>query len=121
MERFRQLLNGILLLGVIALLFSSCYYDNAEDLYPSTGCDTTDVSYAASIAPVMQAQCASCHTGSSATGGIDLSTYATQSAAADRIYARMSDASSPMPPTGLLDACTVNKVKSWFDPGAPNN
>lgn len=123
MERFRHLLNGILLLGFISLLFSSCYYDNSEELYPDAGsnCDTTDVSYAATIAPIMQAQCVSCHSGANPSGGFDISNYTNQSASAQLIYERMIDVNSPMPPAGLLDACSVNKVKSWYENGAKNN
>lgn len=39
-------------------LVSGCYYRNEEDLYPeSSSCDTNNVTYSASVAPVFATYC----------------------------------------------------------------
>ncbi|HEX2618409.1 MAG TPA: hypothetical protein VHL57_12760, partial [Flavobacteriales bacterium] len=62
----------------LALLGSSgCYYDNEAELYPSTFCDTTNVTYALRVLPIIQSNCATpgCHV-PGGTGVGDFTTYA---------------------------------------------
>lgn len=111
------LLAAILLLG-------GCYYDNEEELYPFSFCDTANVTWAGEIRPMVQLRCATpgCHV----QGGQspDLSTYAGVKAQADagRIQARVIDrVPSSMPPSGPLPSCDQLKLKRWLDAGAPEN
>ena len=72
----------ILLVGMVLIFFSACYYDKKDQVYPQvivTTCDTTNVTYSTTVTGILNANCISCH-GSSANslgGGIVLNTYAT--------------------------------------------
>ena len=88
------------------------------------GCDTSTVSYAAYILPLMQSRCQGCHSGTYPQGGIDLTTYSNNKTQAlnGKLYATVSKSTGWMPKGGAkLDACTQSKIKSWADAGAPQN
>ena len=72
---------------IMAGFLAGCYYDNEEHLYPNleTACDTTQVTFAATIRPILQTHCYACHSSaqSSAFGGsIDLENFARLKAVA---------------------------------------
>lgn len=116
----------MVLATVLALLFTGCYYDIEEELYPVSGtCDTSNVTYTATIAPIMNQHCVSCHSGSAPSGNIDLTSYANVMAEASTgsLYGSMSHDPnwSAMPQGGnKLDDCTLLKIKTWVDRGTPN-
>jgi mono/diheme cytochrome c family protein len=110
----------------ILLLLSGCYYDSEEVVYyPALPgeCDTTNVTYNATIAPIMADYCTNCHgaDAKSSGGGIDLRTYNAVSANVDKIYSSMNHTSpKPMPKGGSkLNNCIINEVKAWKDNGMP--
>jgi|GEM_PF-341748 len=114
--------------GVVAL--NGCYYDNYEDLYGDIGggCDTTAVSYAAEIAPLLETQCAlsGCHDAQTQQSGLNLSTYAAASAIAldGRLMGRTqlpTGSGGAMPPSGQLNPCNLDHLSQWVALGAPNN
>ena len=114
------------LFALVALSFSSCYYDNEEELYPSViTCDTITVTYSNSVVPILTASCNGCHSSSSAQGGIILDTYAkaSQYANSGLLYGVISHTSGlPMPKGGAkIDDCSIAKIKKWAAAGAPNN
>jgi hypothetical protein len=85
------------------------------------GNTSTTVSYAATIAPLMKANCATsgCHSGSDQIAGIALDTYAnvsTNAGAADTAIQ-----SGSMPPDGPLSAAQQKAFHDWVTAGAPNN
>lgn len=89
------------------------------------GCITTNVSYANFVRPAL-ASCTTCHKTGNAGGGINLDSYQGFKSAADsgRLYGSIQWLSGyqTMPQGGSkLTDCTVMKVKSWIDAGAPNN
>ena len=126
MELLKRLPNSLILVTLLALLFSGCYYDVEEELYPNNGvCDSSNVTYALTIAPILNSNCNSCHSGSAPSGNIDLSNYSNVKLQADNgaLYGSISHDPnwSQMPQGGnKLDACTLLKVKAWIDKGAPN-
>ena len=90
------------------------------------GCNTTDVSYAATVVPVLNVSYVGCHSGGSPQGGIDLSTYTGVKAVANngKLVGSISwDANfSNMPQGGAkLSTCVIDQIKSWVDAGALNN
>lgn len=108
------------------LSVSSCYYDNAEQLYGAGGtCDST-ATWSADIQPLIQAQCVSCHQGASASGGLDLSTHANvqnstlNGSLIDRIQRGSGDPLA-MPPSGPLSNCNQAKFRVWERGGALPN
>lgn len=122
-QTFLTRVGAILALAAVAAS-SSCYKDNKEDMYPVTAtCDTTTVSYAANIQPIISNSCTTsgCHD-ATASGGFDMRTYAGVKAVADvnRLLAVVTSGS--MPKNGAkLDDCSINKLTRWVNLGALNN
>jgi hypothetical protein len=121
--------HSIILLTITSFIFMvSCYRNKEEEVYPTikSGCDTLSVTYSNHIAPIMKAQCTSCHAGSSPSGGIALNTYDAVKKSADngKLYGSInhSPSYSPMPKgKDKLPDCQIKQVKIWIDNGAPNN
>jgi len=119
------------LISVLLLMFSisGCYYDNEEDLYPgSSNCDTSNVTYSNSVAPVFAnangANCNSCHSSSNPSGNIVTDNYTSVKANISRIRGAINHQSgfSPMPQNGSkLSVCELTKIDVWINQGMPNN
>ncbi len=126
-NKFR-IVNKVLLIVLGIVSITSCYYDNAEELY-GTGqksCDTSVVTFSQDVSIIINNNCAfsGCHLGTNAAAGIDLSTYGSVSANATEIRNRInlpSGAVGLMPPTGRLNQCDIDKINAWIDMGAMNN
>jgi mono/diheme cytochrome c family protein len=121
----------LLLLTGVALLLGGCASQNGEDLLgsgplPTPSCDTTRVTYAATVAPLLLQNCGNCHANGAAAGGVGLGAYAQTKAAATsgRLLGSVDHAPgySPMPKGGAqLSACDRAKLRKWVAAGAPNN
>ena len=116
----------IIFLSAIALLaVSGCYYDNEEDLYPgSTTCDTNNVTYSASVAPVLGAYCNPCHGGITPNGKCKTDTYNSVVSNITRIRGAINHESGfmAMPLDGSkLPACDLTKIDIWIRQGMPDN
>jgi hypothetical protein len=115
---------------VAAGVFTGCYYDNMEDVYPGGDifrpCDTmTVISYNTHIVPIIQNNCVACHSGSGANADVHLDTY-------EGVYGVASTGTlvgvtwhepgfTPMPPNYQIDSCSLVQIKKWVNAGAPNN
>lgn len=90
-------------------------------------CDTTGVTYSATVVPILQTNCTGCHSGSApAGGGVDLTAYANVSAqvSSGKLWGDISHATgfNAMPlGSSQLSACDLNKIHAWIRAGAPNN
>lgn len=118
-------MKTILITITVLFLFSSCYYDKEENLY-GIACDTSAVTYNASIVPVLASNCISCHGGAFPSGGIKLDTYTDVRTYAlnGRLYGAISHSSGfvAMPQNAAqLSNCTIAKFRLWISSGAPNN
>jgi hypothetical protein len=108
-------------------LLPGCYYDNVEDLYPQTpACDTSNVTYSETIAPIMNNHCNSCHPTGGGAGGIVTDNWNDLSAAAANgvLWGAVNHEQGyePMPLNApKLGDCNLKKIKTWIDTGAPNN
>lgn len=117
--------SSTVLFVMLAVSFlSGCYYDNEEELYPLTAaCETTNVTWAATVQPLIQARCATsgCHV-SGGFGPGDFTQYTEVKAKVDdgRFQAEVIQAGS-MPPSGRLAPCDLQKLQVWIDAGALNN
>ncbi|MBI2858187.1 MAG: c-type cytochrome [Chloroflexi bacterium] len=88
------------------------------------------VSYAATVQPLFNQYCASCH-GASAIAGVDLRTHASTMASgkvtagnaqASKLYKALNGTGAPqMPPTGAIPAAGIQAVADWINQGALNN
>jgi len=91
-----------------------------------TLCDLNAFAYTANIKPIMSTYCTGCHSGATASKGIDLSTYAGVKAAAvaGSLYGSISRSPGyvAMPQGGAkLSDCQVSVVQKWIAAGTPNN
>jgi uncharacterized membrane protein len=120
----------LVMLFTVIVLFSSCYYDKEELLYPTgalTNCDTVGtISYSAKVVPILQQKCYSCHSVSFPSGNVAMSTYATDKAIAvnGSLYGSINHANgySPMPKgAAKMTTCEIATIKKWIDAGSPNN
>lgn len=120
--------------GLLISIFSvSCYYDKADQVYPSNGCDTTNMTYTGSIKVILDENCAlsGCHSTADASGGYDLSIYdgssgpnagSLQAAIFGRLVGTItwSPGFSQMPQgSAQLSSCNIDKIKAWANAGAP--
>lgn len=90
------------------------------------GCNTDNITYAGFVQPLLASNCVGCHSGGAPSGGISLNTHAgVQSVAlSGRLFGAISHATGfqPMPRNSAkLPQCSIDKIKSWIDDGAPNN
>ena len=89
-------------------------------------CDITNVTYSATVAPILQTYCTGCHSGSTPSGGISLATHAGVATVAGngKLYGAISHQSGfvAMPQGGnKLPNCQIDQIKIWIDSGAANN
>jgi len=91
-------------------------------------CDTTNVTYSGTIAPLFAAKCSGCHSGNTPDGNLDLSQWSTCNTIALNTmlegaikhlgnYAHMP----PYEDDSYLPACDIHKFMIWQRNGAPNN
>lgn len=123
-------INSILLV-LLSFVFCSCYNDNVEELYPelSSSCDTTNVTYAKTVVPILNSYCLGCHSNSSASssgGGIklenylDVKTYEANGKLVGTI--KHLNGYSAMPKGGgKLSDCKTRQIDKWVSNGALNN
>ena len=121
------MLTALLLAG-----FCGCSYDNFAELHPNVECDTTAVSFANDIVPIMSGSCSSADIGCHGPGNFNnalLDTYDGVKAEADNgklvsVVNWDGVASSSRMPSGSsskIDDCSISKIESWVAAGAPNN
>lgn len=119
----------ILLSGIV--IFSGCYYDKADQLYPSTTagpCDTSNIAFTKDIIPILQSKCATagCHDATTKQNGYSLGTYDGAKLAVDDgklVGCVRWDNGFIQMPQGMpkLDECSINKIVRWVNQGAQNN
>jgi len=85
-------------------------------------CDTTGITYANFVEPLIQNRCLGCHIKSEWGGGVFLDTYTAvkSSAASGRLLGSLQHetAYSPMPKLqSALPACAIDKIKAWIKGG----
>jgi len=122
-------LSAFVTFVTILILSVSCYYDNAEALYPfvSSSCDTTNVTFSGKITPILANSCLSCHsnaTAASAGNNIRLQDYIDVKARTTAIAGSIKHTGtfSPMPKNGgKLNACSIKLVDNWIRNGALQN
>jgi len=121
----------IIFIGIAMLLFSACYYDKKDQVYPQVivpTCDTTNINYSVTVTKILNANCTSCHgaNANSLGAGIVLNTYATVKPyiTNGRLVNSIlqNGNASPMPKNmAKMDVCSINKIILWVNKGALNN
>ena len=122
-----RILNYILIFGLINVGITGCYYDNEVELYPQPiECDTTNVTYNATIAPIMNNSCNGCHSSSAPSANVITDTYEGVKVIAEngKLWGTLNHEQgySPMP-KGFpkLNDCDLTKINIWLNNGALND
>lgn len=110
----------------LVVFLQSCTYDKEMLLPPPNAADTVNLSFAASILPLLRANCFSCHGNGSNLGNVSLDTYDDVKALAvsGRLLGSISHSTGFVPmPEGAdkLDDRSIEAVRIWIDEGASNN
>lgn len=120
----------ILIVSVLTLLLVyGCYYDNEEDLFPSLPgeCDTSNVSFALDVEPILSSSCYLCHSAISAAslgGNIVLDNYTDIADQASLVLNTIQHVTgvSPMPKGGSrISDCKIITIEAWIKQGKPEN
>jgi hypothetical protein len=125
----KHLIPFALLLLVVTTIAGGCYYDKQEVLTPTAGaaCDTSNVTFSKSVAPLLSLQCYGCHSNGSADAfgnGIRLEQYADVKANLERVLGAVTwqNGFSPMPKNGnQLSDCQIRTLLLWSQNGAKND
>ena len=122
----KRLLASLAFLAVFLFFLVSCYYDYEEALYPTlkNTCDTTNVTYSATIAPILNNNCTGCHGGSIPSGGILLTNYTSVQTVASSgllMNALKGNGVPLMPLSGSLSSCNLTQFQIWVRNGMLNN
>jgi len=111
-------------------LIPSCYYDNEVDLYPFNmqPCDSTNVTYSQTIAPIMSANCNNCHNATTSNGNPPVITADYPGLKVVALNGKLNnsvnwvDGKHNMPQGGSkLSNCDLVKINIWIKAGSPDN
>lgn len=125
----------MMVIAVLMLSLSACYYDNEEELYPGSAgsgeCDTVNITYAAVISKITATSCAlsGCHQGTNASRTIgSFENHEETKKYLDLNKQRFIDAinhnaGAPSMPKGgsKLAPCDIKKIEKWISKGYLNN
>jgi hypothetical protein len=114
-----------LLASTITFMFTSCYNDSEEALFPmnvitSGNCDTTIFTYGKAVQPLMKGYCLSCHT----TQLPILKSQSDVATNADKILVCIKRTGTfPMPPKveAKVSDCDIIKFEKWIKAGKQDN
>ena len=113
-------MKKILLLFIVSLSVSSCYYDNKEDLYPEdpNACKTAGLTYDADTKAIFAQSCATtgCHIAGAQAPYFE--TYLDISQNIAKIEKRAL-VEKTMPPSGPLSSCSQSQLTQWIADGYP--
>ena len=118
----------ISLISLSVLLLTSCYYDNAEDLYGQLApCDTANVRYSVQVVNILSQNCYRCHGGNAIDGaGVKLQDVKVvqSNALSGTLLGVLNHAPGyvQMPKNATkLSNCDIAIIEAWIKRGAPEN
>jgi len=104
-------------------LLENWILQGAKDNECVDGCDTSNITFTATIWPIMQNFCAGCHNPVSPGGGVVIAGYDDVVALSDggslMGTIRYENGYSPMPTNQQLDPCKIDQIQQWIDLGYP--
>lgn len=117
-----QKMTKMLKLAVCIIFLNGCYYDAENELYPAANCSVIG-SYSSEVLPLINSKCISCHSNTSPSGGIDLSTYDKVKNQSALILQTIKHTGNSNMPKGepQLPKCDIQKFSKWIEIGMPNN
>ena len=92
----------------------------------AVSCDANVFTFSGAVKPIVTTYCIGCHSGATANGGVDLSTYSGVKTVADNGVLIKVINHAPnfpaMPQNGnKLNDCKIEQIQKWIDNGAQNN
>ena len=123
---------AVALIGCV-FLFSACYYDKEDLLYPGNSCGSVTASWKNDIEPIINTRCAipNCHGAGFVNGPGPLINYDAVRIAAIDIKSAVVSGFMPAeestisftvePSHNPLTGDQIKKIACWVDSGAPNN
>lgn len=110
-------------IGMITILTISCYKDKEDLLYGNSNCDTTTVSFATDILPIIQNSCATvgCHVMGGSGNGLFENYNQVKAKVDNGSFRQRVIVTKDMPPSSPLSDCQIQHITKWLDNGAPNN
>jgi hypothetical protein len=123
-------MKKLLVMAGALVVMAGCYNDKYDKLYPTGAvlCDTTTVTYMATVKPIIDAKCATagCHDAATSAAGYNFSTHAgtVASVTAGKLLGTINwtPGFSAMPKNmPKLSSCEINKITRWVNQGALNN
>ncbi len=116
----------IILMILLAMAMTYCTFNKYDDLHPkqSINCDTSIViSYAKTIAPLMEKHCNNCHNVNDAAtigGGTFLDNYDDVANNIEDVLKSISGKNYKMPKNGpKLDTCDIYAIQKWMNKKMP--
>jgi hypothetical protein len=119
-------LTIILLTAFVILAISGCYYRNEQDLYQeSNTCNDSNVTYSATIAPIFEAYCNSCHYPNNPNSDVVTDNYASDTIFHKRITGAINWESNyvkmPKDAGAKIPTCDLLKIDTWIRQGMQHN
>lgn len=119
---------ALALLAGAGLGVSGCSYENEQELFASEQltCDTLNVTYRGTIAPLLAQHCQRCHGPTRAESGVVVTAHhdvQTLGRTGQLLGVIQHKPGYPAMPDDepMLPACDINKVKIWVRAGMPDN
>lgn len=77
------------------------------------------ITYSNDVKTIIDNNCVSCHNTVQLIAGLDISTYSKLKLATENgnLISRINNASSPMPPIGLMSADLIATIEKWVEEG----
>jgi len=115
----------LFVVSFLTLHFSSCTFDNEEDLLEDYVCDTIDIVYS-DLTYIFEDICYDCHkTGDTYRNGIEMDDYDEVKASINTglvLPAIKHEGSFNMPfERPKLPDCDIKKIEAWINAGMPEN
>ncbi len=120
-----RLFQGLTVAFFLLIVFTpACSSDSEDEIAPE--CDLKNVTYSETIAPIMAANCNSCHSGASPSAGIITNNYEGLRiiALSGQLVGSVNHEEGfyPMPPgQPQLAECPREQIAAWVNDGAPEN
>jgi len=112
------------LILVASLFVVACSSDDDPMDPMGSGCETEGLTYNNDIATIINGSCAiiGCHVdGGDAPFGLEDFAEVSEAVSFGRIIGAINrqDGFAAMPPSGSIDACSIDQITAWINDGAP--
>jgi hypothetical protein len=112
--------------GQIQLVYTWIAQGALNNYCDEIDCDTLNVTFSATVWPIIQNRCFGCHSGASPSGGISLQNHSDLVAVANSGQLmgtiRHEPGYAAMPQNGQkLSDCNITQIQLWINDGMPDN